>query len=178
MVKQKTILIGLFGGSFDPPHIGHLKISLAGIKKIKLDQLYWIVTNQNPFKKKTFYSINERLKKCKDLTKKNNKIKVKFLDKVVKSVRTVDVLKYLIKKNKNSKFFLFIGSDNLINLHKWKNSNQILKLSKLVVFSRKGFDRKAKTSQIVKKTGRKEIIYIKNSRIDISSSQLRKFYLQ
>ena len=178
MVKQKTILIGLFGGSFDPPHIGHLKISLAGIKKIKLDQLYWIVTNQNPFKKKTFYSINERLKKCKDLTTKNNKIKVKFLEKVVKSVRTIDVLKYLIKKNKNSKFFLFIRSDNFINLHKWKNSNQILKLSKLVVFSRKGFDRKAKTSQIVKKTGRKEIIYIKNSRIDISSSQLRKFYLQ
>ena len=66
MVKQKNTLIGLLGGSFDPPHIGHIKISLAGIKELNLDQLYWIVTKKNPFKKKTFYSINERLKKCRD----------------------------------------------------------------------------------------------------------------
>ena len=54
MVKPSNKSFGLLGGSFDPAHKGHLAISKIAIKKLKLDKILWIVTKQNPFKKKTF----------------------------------------------------------------------------------------------------------------------------
>ena len=113
--------IGLFGGSFDPPHRGHLLVSKKSIKELGLKKLYWIVTNKSPFKKKTFFSLKKRINESKILTKKSRLIKVKYLDKLVKSSRTIDTIKYLIKRNKNCNFFLIVGSDNLINFHKWKS---------------------------------------------------------
>ena len=53
--------IGLLGGSFDPAHKGHLGISKIAIKKLKLKKIYWVVTKKNPFKNKTFYSLNKRI---------------------------------------------------------------------------------------------------------------------
>ena len=57
MIRSNRKKIGLLGGSFDPPHQGHLKISKIAINKLSLDKLYWCVTEQNPFKKKTFFSL-------------------------------------------------------------------------------------------------------------------------
>lgn len=170
--------IGLFGGSFDPPHKGHLKISLKSIKNFKLKILYWAVTNKNPFKKKPFFSLNERVVSCKKLTKNNKVIQVKCFDKLATSPRTVDIMKYLIKKNRNSNLYLIIGSDNLVNFHKWKNFKTILKLCSLVVFARNGYEKKARNSYVFKRMLKiNKIIYIKNCKIDISSSKLREFYL-
>jgi nicotinate-nucleotide adenylyltransferase len=169
--------IGILGGTFDPPHKGHLKISLSSIKKIKLDKLYWIITKKNPFKNKSLFSLKERIIKCEKIIKKNKKIKIKYLDKAIKSSRTIDALKYI---NKGVKFDLFfiIGSDNLINFHKWRSWKKITKLAKLIVFSRNGFEKKAKNSPLIKYLHKDRIIYIKNSKIDISSSKLRKIYLK
>ena len=54
--------VGIFGGSFDPPHKGHLEISKIAIKKLSLAKLYWCVTKKNPFKNKTLFSLPERIK--------------------------------------------------------------------------------------------------------------------
>ena len=178
MFRSKKKLIGLFGGSFDPPHKGHLKISKASIKKLKLDRLFWIVTKKNPFKKDPFFSLKNGIDKSKKIIKKNKIIKIRFLDKLVGSNRTIDTLKFLIKKNKNSNFFLIIGSDSLINFHKWKSWKKILKMCQLVVFPRKGFDKMAKKTIKLKEFRDREIIYIKNEKIDISSSKIRKNYLR
>tara|TARA_A100001011_G_scaffold386367_1_gene462062 strand:- start:479 stop:1015 length:537 start_codon:yes stop_codon:yes gene_type:complete len=178
MGKIKNKKIGLFGGSFDPPHYGHYKISSKAIKNLKLDELYWSVTKKNPFKMKSYFSLKQRIIKSKLITKKNKKIKVVNLDKLTKSSRTISVLKYLVNKNKNSKFFLILGSDNLIKFHKWQKWKEIAKLSTLVVFSRKGFDRKAQKSTVFNDLSEDNIIYIKKFKIDISSSKLRKFYLK
>ena len=178
MGKISNSSIGVFGGSFDPPHKGHIKICSFIIKKLKLRKLHWIVTKKNPFKKKTFFTLNERIKKCKEISKNKKKIKVQFLEKLTKSSRTIDILKYISIKNKNSDIYLIVGSDNLIHFHKWKSWKKILKICKLVVFSRKNYEKKAAQSVFMKYLNKEQFIYIKNCKIDISSSQLRKIYLK
>ena len=69
MVKTKEISTGILGGSFDPPHKGHLAISKIALRKIKLDKIFWVVVKKNPFKDNPFYSLNQRLR----FSKKNNK---------------------------------------------------------------------------------------------------------
>lgn len=174
-IKKK---IGIFGGSFDPPHAGHYKISSSAIRRLKLNRLLWTVTKKNPFKDSSYFSLEKRIRKSKLISKKNKRIKVVYLDVLAKSSNIISLLKYLIKKNKNCEFFLIIGSDNLVKFHKWKKWREIVKLSKLVVFSRKGFDKIAQKSIVARNLPKSSIIYIKNSKIDISSSQLRKYYLK
>ena len=174
MVESRKKRIGIFGGSFDPPHHGHLEISKQAIKKLFLDQVYWCITKKNPFKKKALFSLSERIKKSKFATNNIKEIKIKFFEDKIKSVNTVDLIKYLIKKNKKKIFFLIIGSDNLIKFHKWKNWKILIELMEIVVFSRKDYDKKAKKSVMMKEV--KKITFIKNKPINISSTQIRKKY--
>ena len=58
MISFSKNKIGILGGSFDPPHRGHLEISKLAIKKLNLDQIYWCVTKKNPLKNKTFFSLD------------------------------------------------------------------------------------------------------------------------
>jgi len=176
MINSKKKRIGILGGSFDPPHHGHLEISKIAIKKLFLDQIYWCVTKKNPFKNKTFFSLIERIKKSRIITDKIKKIKIKFFEDKIKSTNTIDLIKYLKKKNKQDTFFLIIGSDNLIKFHKWKSWEILSVLSRIVVFSRKDYDRKAKKSVMMKHV--KKITFIKNKLINISSTQIRKKYLK
>ena len=90
----------------------------------------------------------------------------------MRSKNSIDLIKFLKKSSKNKIFFI-IGSDNLINFHRWKNYREILTISNLVVFSRKGFDTKAKKSVIMKYLEGKNIKFFKKLKIDISSTELR-----
>ena len=172
MASIQKKYIGLLGGSFDPPHIGHLGISKIAIKKLKLKKIYWVVTKKNPFKNKTFYSLDERIKYAKKISRSCKKITTIHLENIVKSPRSIDLINYFIKKEKISNIYFIIGSDNLIKFHKWKSWKKIVKLVKLVVFSRKGYDRKGMIS-IVAKYLKNKIIFIKNKPITISSTQLK-----
>jgi len=173
MVKDLNKTIGLLGGSFDPAHKGHLEISKIAIKKLKLNNIFWIVAKKNPFKNNPYFSISQRLKKAKELAKSVKKIKVIYLDKKVNSSKSINIIDYLIYKKKIQNIYFIIGSDNLINFHKWKNWKKIVKLTKLVVFSRLGYDRKGGKSPVVKHY-KKKITFIKNKPIIISSTELRK----
>jgi nicotinate-nucleotide adenylyltransferase len=90
--------IGLLGGSFDPAHKGHLGISKIAIRKFKLKKIYWVITKKNPFKNKTFYSLDERIKYAKKISKVQKKIQAIYLENIVKSSRSIDVINYFIKK--------------------------------------------------------------------------------
>ncbi len=173
MTNIQKKYIGLLGGSFDPAHEGHLGISKIAVKKFKLKKIYWVITKKNPFKNKTFYSLNERIKYAKKIIKNQEKIKIIHLDDKIKSSRVIDVINYFIKKKKIKNILFIIGSDNLILFHKWKSWKKVLKLVKLVVFSRKGYDKKGMKS-IVAKNFKNKIIFIKNKPISISSTQLKK----
>ena len=164
--------IGLLGGSFDPAHKGHLGISKIAIKKFKLKKIYWVITKKNPFKNKTFYSLNKRIKYAKKIIKSQKKFEIIHLDNTVNSNRVIDVINFFIKKKKIKNIFFIIGSDNLIQFHKWKSWKKIVKLVKLIVFSRRGYDRKGMKS-FVAKNFKNRIIFVKNKHITISSTQLK-----
>ncbi len=173
MVSFQKKYIGLLGGSFDPPHKGHLGISKIAIKKLKLKKIYWVITKKNPFKNKTYYSLDERINYANKISKSQKKILTIYLENIVKSSRAIDVINYFIKKKNIKDIYFIIGSDNLIRFHKWKSWKKIVKLTKLVVFSRRGYDKKSRKS-IVAKYLKNKIIFIENKHIIISSTKLRK----
>ena len=173
MASIQKKYVGLLGGSFDPAHKGHLGISKITLKKLKLKKIYWVITKKNPFKNKTFYSLDKRIKFAKRITKTQKKIKLIYIDNIIKSSRIIDVINHFMKKKRMKNIYLIIGSDNLLRFHKWKSWKKILKLVKLVVFSRRGYDRKGMKSTVVKNFKNK-IIFIKNKQIIISSTQLKK----
>ena len=77
MAKSENKLIekiGILGGTFDPPHKGHLKISQIAKKKFELKKIIWAITKKNPFKKKSYFDLNKRIKLSKFLTKKQKYI--------------------------------------------------------------------------------------------------------
>ena len=173
MVKASNKTIGLVGGTFDPAHKGHIAITKIAIRKLKLSKVLWIVTKKNPFKNNPYYSLSQRLKKAKEITKDIKKIQVIHLDKRVNSSRSINIINYLVNRKKLKNIYFIIGADNLINFHKWKDWKRIVKLTKLIVFSRKGYDRKGSKSTVTKYYKNK-ITFIKNRPIIISSTKLRK----
>ena len=175
LYKKKNTKIGILGGTFDPPHKGHLYISKFALKKLKLNKLMWIVTKKNPLKQKPYLSKDMRMKLSKDILKNHKKIFVKYLDNKTKSRNTFDILNYLNKKNKKIKLFFLIGADNLIKLHKWDKWKKIPQLAKIVVFARPNYTMKALNSIASKKLKKKDWMYINSKKMNISSSLIRKF---
>ena len=133
--------IGLLGGSFDPPHKGHLYISLEAKKILKLDEIWWLVTPQNPLKINQPASYKDRVKNCKLIAKKHP-IKIKEIEKKINSRFSYETIKYLNGHYKNIKFFWLMGADNLINFHKWQNAKKIFQEIPIVVFRRYGYNDK------------------------------------
>ena len=76
--KKNHKKIGILGGTFDPAHIGHIKISREAKKKFKLDHIIWAITKKNPFKKKSKLNLNSRIKYAKKITKKEKFIKTDY----------------------------------------------------------------------------------------------------
>ncbi len=174
MAKFRYNNLGILGGSFDPAHKGHLAISKIAIKKVKLKKVYWVITKKNPFKKKPFLSIGKRLSYAKKIAKQFKNIKILYLDEIVNSSRSIDVIKYINKKERPRNLYFIIGSDILLEFHKWKSWKKIIKLAKLIVFSRKGYDKMGKESIVAKFLDKNNITFIKNEPIKISSTILRK----
>ena len=118
------------------------------------------------------------MNKCKNLIQKYSKIKVKYLDNKIRSSKTIQVIRYLKKINRDSKIIFILGSDNLINFNKWEKWKEITKLADLAILSRQGFDNRAKKSIAAGFLKKKNIIFVNNKKINISSSNLRKNYLK
>ena len=169
--KKKKI--GILGGTFDPAHKGHLAISKDAIKRFKLRKITWAITKKNPFKKKSKNALLDRIKYCKKIIGRNNFIKVKFYEKIIKSNKTYNLINYLYKSEKKE-IYLLMGADNLINFHKWYKSKEIPKKCKIIVFDRQGYKKRSLNSITFKKLSKKHLSFIKFNKVNISSSQLRK----
>ena len=174
MKKNLNKNIGVLGGTFDPPHKGHIKISKEAKKKFKLSNVFWAITKKNPFKKKTFFTLKERIEYSKKITRGNKFIKINCFEYKVKSNRTINLIKYFSNKFKNSKIFFIMGADNLITFHKWKNWKEIPDVCQILVFDRDGYKTKSLKSISFKKLNKKGLKFINFKKINISSSKLRK----
>ena len=173
-MSKKIKKIGILGGTFDPCHIGHLNISKASKQKFKLNKIVWAITKKNPFKKRSKLSLEDRIKNSKKFTKKYKFIQITYFEKIIKSNKTFDLLKYLKKKLNNTELYLIIGADNLVNFHKWDNWSDIPKLCKILVFDRYPYKSKALKSLAFKQINKEKLKFINFKKVNISSSQLRK----
>ena len=176
LFKKNYNKIGILGGTFDPPHKGHLYISKIALKKLKLNKLVWVVTKKNPLKQKPYLSAKKRIELSKKITIKEKKIFVHYVDNKIKSNNTFDLLNYMKKKSPKTKLYFLIGTDNLAKFHKWSRWRKIPKLAKMVVFPRQNYTIKSLNSIVAKGLNKKDWIYIKSKKINISSSLIRKFW--
>ena len=172
--KKNYKKIGILGGTFDPAHIGHIKISREAKKKIKLDYIIWAITKKNPFKKESNISLKSRINFAKKITKKERFIKIKFYENKTRSNKTIDLINYFKKINKKLDIYLIIGADNLISFHKWHKWKSISQKCNILVFDRQGYRAKSLKSITFKRFHKKNLKYIKFKKVNISSSQLRK----
>jgi len=170
-LKPKKIKIGVLGGTFDPAHKGHLKISIQAKKEFDLKNIIWAITKQNPFKSKSSSNLRNRKQFAKKLIGKNDYIKVKFYEDKISSNKTIDLIKHL---NKKFEIYFIMGADNLINFHKWYKWKSIIKESNILVFDRQGYKAKSLKSLTFNKVNKKRLKFINFKKVNISSSQLRK----
>ena len=176
--KKISKKIGILGGTFDPPHKGHLTISIFAIRKLKLDFLIWGVTKKNPFKKNPMFSLKKRVLLSKKIVKNNKKIKVYSYDKFLKSSETINLVKYLKKRSIKNRYYFIMGSDNFVKFHNWKSWRKIAELCQIAIFPRAGYVKKSLTCKAFKALGKEKLMFLRSKMINISSSKVRKSYLK
>ncbi len=133
--------IGLFFGSFNPIHIGHLVIAGYMTEFTDLDRVWFVVSPHNPLKEKsTLLADHHRLQLVQLSIEDNRKLKASNIEfKLPQPSYTIHTLTYLKEKYPTQQFALIMGSDNLETFHKWKNHEQILEQYELYVYPRPGF---------------------------------------
>lgn len=164
--------IGLFFGSFNPIHIGHLIIANYMSEFTDLEQVWLVVSPHNPLKEKKILSDSrKRLAAVKKAVGKNARIKVSNIEFSLRQPSyTINTLEVIKKKFPQHTFVLIIGSDNLSTFHKWKEYQKILRNYKVYVYPRMS-SLKRKSQQILNHSN---IKMVDAPRIDISSTFIRE----
>jgi len=157
--------IALYGGSFDPFHIGHEKIVYEVLNNIDIDKILIVPTFLNPFKKTYLLDPKDRYEMIRELFNGDYKIEVlDFEIKQNKATPTIKTIEYIQKKYNPKKIYLIIGADNLKTLHLWQDFHKLKQNVTFIVVSRDDYE---------EKNGIIDPINIKLN-IDISSTKLRE----
>lgn len=136
--------IGLFGGSFNPAHDGHMHVAACGLRELALDRIWWITSKQNPLKdKQTKY--DERANSIKSLGLQK-RMEISHVEKQMNIQYSIQMIKALKVRNPNTKFIFLIGADNLSQFTKWKSWKEIISLVPIAVVARPGYSLKSQLS--------------------------------
>lgn len=136
--------IGLLGGSFNPPHDGHLHISLAALRLLKLDAVWWLVSPGNPLKDPAQNApYAERLDMCARMTAPHPRIVTSDLEDQLGTARTVETLSALLPRFPATDFVFLMGMDNSAQFHKWHRWQDIADMIALAHFPRPPYGRTA-----------------------------------
>jgi nicotinate-nucleotide adenylyltransferase len=135
---ESGMAVGLFGGSFNPPHAGHVLLAEIALRRLRLDQLWWIVTPGNPLKShKELMPLKERLAACEAMAE-DPRIKVTAFEAEHHMRYTADTLALVKRKNPDVNFAWLMGADNLKNFHLWQRWRQIAMTFPIAVIDRPG----------------------------------------
>lgn len=135
---ERGMVIGLFGGSFNPPHPGHLLVAEIALRRLGLDQLWWLVTPGNPLKSRTeLMPLAERLKACEQLAT-DPRIKVTAFEKTLGTSYTARTLEFIRTRNPHAHFIWIMGADNLAGFHRWQRWQKIATTFPIAVIDRPG----------------------------------------
>ncbi len=159
--------IGIFGGSFNPVHAGHLKLAFEAHSELNLERVIFVPSHQNPLKGGSkLEPAAARVARLRKVIKEFHFFSLSLCEIRRKGLSyTVDTLRYFKKKfGKRSALYFLVGADSLKNFSRWKSTEQILELCRLVVFSRPGFP----------VTNLPEgAVYVPMDALDISSTRIR-----
>jgi nicotinate-nucleotide adenylyltransferase len=130
--------IGLLGGSFDPPHEGHRRVSLFALKTLRLDQVWWLVSPHNPLKPdEPSQALTERIQAAESIAH-HPRIRVTGVEAVLGTTYTADTLRKLLPRLAGVELVWMMGADNLASFHRWRDWTTIAALVPIAVFNRPG----------------------------------------
>jgi len=136
--------IGLLGGSFNPAHRGHRRISLAAMRVLRLDEVWWLVSPGNPLKEgaKDMAPFEARLASAERMAR-GTPIKVSDFEQREGARYSIDTVRRLKRRYPMHRFIWLLGSDTLPNFHKWRDWRGLARELPIAVIRRPGYDRKA-----------------------------------
>ena len=168
--------IGIMGGTFNPPHLGHIKMAQSAFEKLSLDKVLFM-TGGNPPHKDGVSMLKADIRHSMVLESIKG-IEGFFASEYEVTKKeysyTADTLEYLKKKNPCDEFFFILGADSLDYIERWYKPEKIFELSKVVVFKREGYDCLKKEREISGKFGA-DIIFLEDDVPDISSTKIRLY---
>lgn len=170
--------IGLFGGSFNPAHNGHIAMSEYGMLSLHLDYVIWLVSPQNPFKPKYKKSLEERSNYAASIIE-DDKILVSTMEVEIDSKYTFQTIEFFCSNFKHHNFTWMMGADCLESFHLWENYDKFMELVDIAIFDRPGYSYYQKNTVCIKelmKNHKHRIIFCKNELVNISSTEIRAKY--
>ena len=134
--RRRARRVGLFGGSFNPAHDGHLHISQIALKALNLDELWWLVSPQNPLKPRADMAPFEARVADARRISQDRRIKVSGLEAELGLGFTADTVRYLKRRYPGTRFVWLMGADNLPGFTRWRRWAEIYKALPVAVFDR------------------------------------------
>nr|WP_170589767.1 nicotinate-nucleotide adenylyltransferase [Ruegeria arenilitoris] len=181
-------VVGLFGGSFDPPHQGHVHVTLEAMKAFGLDRVWWLVSPGNPLKSRGPAPIDQRVEAARSIMQ-HPKVEVTDIEDLTGTRATADTLAALRRLYPQVRFVWLMGADNLAQFHKWKDWRSIMDTVPVGVVARPGDRISARMSPAARVYGKYRIdgtarhllgradapawCFVNVPMVDVSSTQIR-----
>ncbi|MCP4316584.1 MAG: nicotinate-nucleotide adenylyltransferase [Hyphomicrobiales bacterium] len=135
---EAGMTVGLFGGSFNPPHQGHVLVVDTVLRKLGLDQLWWIVTPGNPLKEHDdLAELSQRIRWSQDIVA-DPRVKITAFEAARNLHYTAETLRYVTSRNRNVNFVWVMGADNLAGFHHWQDWQFIANAVPIAIVDRPG----------------------------------------
>ncbi len=129
--------IGLLGGSFDPPHLGHVHITKRALKRFGLDRVWWLVSPGNPLKKNPPAALAQRMAACREIMQ-HPRVDISDIEAQMGTKYTAETIKGLQLRYPRVKFIWLMGADNLAQFHLWQDWQWIVENIPIGVLARPG----------------------------------------
>lgn len=137
MKPSPTQTIGLLGGSFDPPHLGHVHITKQALKRFGLDRVWWLVSPGNPLKADAPASMARRMAACREIMQ-HPRVEINDIEAKLSTRYTADTLRQLRQLYPRVRFTWLMGADNLASFHRWQEWRWIAQSVRIGVMARPG----------------------------------------